>query len=69
MKVIDHTEFNEEYPENYTWGRVISISYSDLANNISSYIDHELRNKLPEDRILTPGLRKALLLIAEKADL
>lgn len=69
MKVIEHAEFNKEYPEKYTWGRITSISYSDLANNISSYIDHELRKKLPEDRILTPGLRKALLLIAEKADL
>uniref|UniRef100_A0A6M3LG39 Uncharacterized protein n=1 Tax=viral metagenome TaxID=1070528 RepID=A0A6M3LG39_9ZZZZ len=69
MKVIEHTIFNEEYPENYTWGRIDKISYSNLANTISNHINHELRNRLPEDRILVPGLRKALLLIAERADI
>ena len=69
MKVIEHMAFNEKYPENYAWGRIDSIIYSDLASTISSHVEHEIRNKLPEDRVLTPGLRKTLCLIAEKAEM
>ena len=66
MKVIEHTEFNKNYPENYTWGRIDSSKYSNLANIISNHIKHELRKDI-EERNNVPGLRKALCLIAEKA--
>jgi len=68
MKVNESTSFNEEYPERFGWGRIDSIIYSNLAGTISNHVEHEIRNKLPEDRVLTPGLRKSLLLIAEKAE-
>jgi len=68
MKVIEHVAFSKKYPENYAWGRIDSIIYSNLAGTISNHVEHEIRNKLPEDRVLTPGLRKSLLLIAEKAE-
>ena len=67
MKVIEHTEFNKNYPENYTWGRIDSIKYSNLANTITNHILHELRNEGVLARNNVPGLRKALCLIAEKA--
>jgi len=69
MKVIKDCAFKEEFPETYTWGRISSIKYSDLANTICNHIEHDIRNNFPENRDLTPGLRKALLIIAEKADI
>ena len=65
MKVIEHAEFKSEYPEQYTWGRIDSITYSNLGNTLSNWILYDLKTI---DRNLVPGLRKALNLIAERAE-
>jgi len=66
MKVSEHSEFNPEYPEKYTWGRIDKITYSNLGSLLSNWIEHDIKTI---DRNLVPGLRKALNLIAEKADI
>uniref|UniRef100_A0A6M3ILM3 Uncharacterized protein n=1 Tax=viral metagenome TaxID=1070528 RepID=A0A6M3ILM3_9ZZZZ len=65
MKVIECNGYNSEFPEVFSWGHVDSIKYSNLASNISNHIKHDLKTV---DRLLVPGLRKALNIIAEETD-
>lgn len=64
MKAIEYRAYDREFPENFTWGHLDSPTLSKLAYTISNHIIHDLR-KPPDERNLTPGLRKALNLIAE----
>lgn len=67
MKAIESKTYDRAFPENFNWSHLDSPTFSDMALTISNHIIHELHNKLPADRNLTPGLRKALNLIAEVA--
>ena len=66
MKVIECNNYNREFPELFTWGHIDSIKLSNLANTIVSYIEHD---RTTIDRNLTPGLRTALNLIADIAEI
>jgi hypothetical protein len=66
MKAIDSQTFNREYPEQFTWGHLESPKLSSVANSIRGHIEHDLRTA---DRNYTPGLRQALNIIAELADI
>jgi len=68
MKVIEATNYNREFPEQFTWGHLDSIKHANLAATIVNHIEHDLHN-IPQNRNVTPGLRLALNLIAEVADL
>jgi hypothetical protein len=65
MKISEDKTFNLEFPEKYSWGHADSVAASNIGFSISACIEHEIRKNIPENRILTPGLRKALILIAE----
>ena len=65
MKVSEHAQFRPEFPEAYTWGRIDSIKFCNVATTISNYINHDLRSV---DRNLVPGLRQALNIIADHAE-
>ena len=64
MKVIECRDYNKEFPETFTWGHVDSIKLSSLAFNIVNHINHDLK----KDRNYVAGLRLALNLIAEVAE-
>ena len=64
MKVKDHDSYNEEFPELFTWGWVDSISLTNISSTIVNHIMHDLRH----DRNYVPGLRRALNIIAEIAE-
>ena len=65
MLVKDCKTFNPEFPEQFTWGHVDSPKLSDIANTIRNHIELDLRTY---SRNFVPGLREALLLIAEVAE-
>jgi len=65
MKVKDHDSYNEEFPEQFTWGLVDSISLGNISSVIVNHIEHDLRR----DRIYVPGLRAALNIIADVAEI
>jgi len=66
MKVNKCNGYNSEFPETFSWGHINSIKFSSLASNISNNIEHDLKTV---DRILVPGLRKTLNIIAEETDI
>jgi len=66
MKVKDHDSYNQEFPENFTWGWVDSISLGNISSVIVNYIENDL--KYSKDRNLVPGLRLALHIIADVAE-
>ena len=65
MKVKDHKDYNPEFPENFPWGWLDSQRLSCIASVYVNYI----QNNLKSDRNLVPGLRLALQVIAEEANL
>ena len=69
MKVKDDIEYfsdgHSEFPELYPWSKVDSERYSNLGCWLSISIIDDLRSK---DRLLVPGLRKALNILAEVAE-
>lgn len=65
MKVIDDPSFNDDYPEAYRWGTVLQNNIQSLAQAIAFHIEMDLRTP---DRLLVPGLRYALCLLAEIAE-
>jgi hypothetical protein len=66
MKLKDCQTFNREFPEKFTWGYLNSIALSSLGSSLSCIIDNDIKSS---DRNLVPGLRRALLEIAEVADM
>jgi len=65
MKVKDHPHFNPEFPENFTWEWLDSPKLADISCVITNYIQNDLKR----DRNYTPGLRAALVIIADEATL
>ena len=65
MEVRRHKDYNVEYPEAFTWGWVDSQKLGDIASIIVNYIEADLKTK---DRNYTPGLRAALRIIADVAE-
>jgi len=66
MRVIDDYKFNSCWPERYSWYKIDSIKHSELAISISSVITFDLQS---DERLLTPGLRKVLIMIAERTEI
>ena len=64
MKVKDHDSYNPEFPEKFTWGWVDSISLGNISSVIVNHIEHDLRR----ERNYVPGLRAALNIIADVAE-
>lgn len=65
MKVIEHKNFNSEFPESFNWETVDSIKISAAAIEIKSEIDFSFKNN--DARIFVPGLRRALNILAKQA--
>ena len=65
MKVKNHCHYNPEFPEAFTWGWLDSISLGNVASDVVNQINHDLRR----DRNLVPGLRAALNIIADVAEI
>lgn len=65
MKVKDYHSYDPECPETFTWGWVDQISLRYISLIIVSHIGHDLR----QDRKFTPGLRVALNIIADIAEI
>ena len=65
MKAKEHSQFNAEFPENFTWEWVDSQKLSSIACLIKHYILTDLK----QDRNYVPGLRAALIIISEEAEL
>jgi len=65
MKVKDHNSYNPEFPETFTWGWVNSISLGGISSVIVNYIENDLQR----ERSYVPGLRKALDIIADVAEI
>lgn len=66
MKVKDHKDYNDEFPENFTWGWVDSLSLGNVSEVIVNYIKNDL--KYSKDRNMVPGLRLALRILAGVAE-
>ena len=62
MKVKETASFDAEFPEFYHWGSVDSIIASNTATQIRNWIEHDLKTV---KRLQVPGLRKALVILAE----
>ena len=65
MKVCDCHDYNIDYPETWTWGHTDSVILGELSFSICNHIEHDLKTA---NRILVPGLRKTLNLIAQRAE-
>jgi hypothetical protein len=66
MKVIECKDYNQQFPETFTWGHVQTISLCNLANTIVCHVEHDLKTT---NRSFVGGLRLALNLIAEQAEI
>lgn len=64
MKAIESQNYNQEFPETFTWGHIESIALTNIAYQLTAYIEHDLRTP---DRNYVPGLRAALNEIAKYA--
>lgn len=64
MKVIDHDEYRPEFPETFRWSQLDSIHLCNVGNTIANHVSDNLR----KDRNDVPGLRRALKIIAEYAE-
>jgi hypothetical protein len=65
MKVKDHASYNSEFPETFTWEWLDSIALTNITTVIVNHIEHDLRR----DRNYVPGLRAALNIIADVAEI
>jgi len=65
IKVKDHSHYSSEFPETFTWGWVDSIHLGD----VSSVIVNHIENDLLRTRNYVPGLRAALNIIADVAEI
>ena len=68
MKVYQDKSFEASYPERFAWSQLDSVKLSMIACAIIGKIMDEQRQGA-DNRILTPGLRSALNLMALEADL
>ena len=66
MTVKETNSYNQEFPEMFPWGHLDSPKLCSIAFDIVNHINHDL--KTPQ-RVFTPGLRKALNIIAEIAEI
>jgi len=66
MKVYQDSKYNADFPENYTWNKIDSIKLSKIAVDLKGWLQHDLGSA---SRNLVPGLRKALDVIAQKAEM
>jgi hypothetical protein len=66
MKVCDCQNFNPDFPERFPWGHLDSPKLASVASIIAAAAEKDLRG--PGQRHLVPGLRLALNLIADIAD-
>lgn len=66
MKVCEDNNYNVDFPETYNWNRLDSIKISKIALDMQGWIRHGLETQA---RTQVSGLRKALNIIAEKAEL
>lgn len=64
MKVSEHPSFKPEFPEVFPWGWVDSIHLTNVASTIVNHIRHDMS----KGRNNVPGLRLALNIIAERAE-
>lgn len=62
-KVIDCVDFNKEFPESFDWNLIDSLKITPIAVDITKKIEDDLMTK---ERNLVPGLRKALIIIANE---
>jgi len=69
MRAKDAATYNPEFPEMFTWGHLDSPKLSSIAFDIANEIAHDIRACTSQDRLYTPGLRRALNLIAEHAEI
>ncbi len=67
MTVQQCANWNPEFPEIYRWGSVDSPKLCSIASALVNRIEHE--RKIGSERLQTPGLREALRVIAEVADI
>ena len=58
--------YKSEFPEVFDWGLLDLIKLFDATTNITDRIKFDLKK---DNRLLIPGLREALKIIAELADL
>lgn len=65
MKVKDYNIYNPEFPEKFPWGWVDQISLANVSATLVNHIEHDLRTA---DRNYVPGLRAALNVIADVAE-
>jgi len=65
MKVKDHSHYNPKFPEQFTWGWVDSIPLANISSVIINHIEHDLHR----ERNYVPGLRVALNIIADVAEI
>lgn len=66
MKAIDHSTYNVTTPETFNWNKVDSYKLGSSAVLIKDAIQDDFETK---ERLLVPGLRAALNIIAKDADL
>ena len=67
MLVYEDKRFNHEFPEKYPWAEIDSVKLCYIGVNIATMIDRQCKN-LINDRIDISGLRAALLVIANYAE-
>ena len=67
MKIADGQAFQRDYPEEYPWHLVDSITASEIGVKLSGRVRMYLRRP-GGDRVQVPGLRMALTVLAEYAD-
>ena len=63
--MIKFKDYNEAYPEEYEWVYIDSILLSELGCQISEEIKTDIKT---DGRTNTPGLRRALRIIARRAN-
>ena len=67
VKISEDPRFQREYPEKYNWYVLDSHKVTPIVSEILSAISFELL-KNPELRFLLPGLRLALIAVANNSE-
>lgn len=65
MKVNECVNFNSDFPESFLWGSLDSYFACNITNDIINELLHDIKTI---DRNLVPRLKKALLVIANHAE-
>jgi hypothetical protein len=61
-----HHEYNSDFPEKFKWNLMDSYKLIDVSEKIAEEIKRDLKT---DDRNFTPGLRRALNIIAEHSEI